>query len=226
MSSTSQPFREFFEDMGCRVDVDEQYLERYKIDFGVSRIEGLHAAVNLGIHVTRETDQYAEQEIFLEAARRGVVSKAVYIELCAQALDTGVVPVAYAAAVGFLFDRRYQHAKSIGLRIFEDCSFHFFDIEDNVRRMRKDKHDAAHEERERLDGQIIAYFADKGFGFIEDVNRQKFFFHIANVCDDKLRVSLPAYVQGELISVRFFYGGSEGKKYPKAVEVELPRTED
>ncbi len=70
-----------------------------------------------------------------------------------------------------------------------------------------------------LDGQIIAYFSEKGFGFIEDAEHQKFFFHIANVVDDALRQALPNYNQGDIIGVRFCYGGSDGKKYPKAVEV-------
>lgn len=216
-----QPFREYFGAMGCRVDIDEDYRKLYNIDFGVSRLRGVHAAVNMGVHITQQTDNFAKQEIFLEAARRGVVSKSVYIEVCTETLDTGVIPIAYVASLAFLFDRRYQHTKSVGLRIFEDSSFHFFDLEENVRRLRKDVHDAIHETGERLLGHIIAYFSEKGFGFIEDETHQKFFFHIANVVDDSLRHHLPGYIQGDAISVRFVYGGSDGKKYPKAIEVSL-----
>jgi cold shock CspA family protein len=213
------PFREHFTQMGCRIDVDEDYKKLYCIDFGVSRVRGVHAAVNLGLHITRDTDNFARQEVFLEAARKGVVSKSVYVEVCAASVETGVIPVTYAACLAFLFDRRYHHARATGLRIFEDCSFHFFDLEENVRRLRKDIHDAAHAAADLLNGQIIAYFSEKGFGFIEDVEHQKFFFHIANVVDDSLRQSLPSYTQGEIIPVRFCYGGSDGKKYPKAIEV-------
>ncbi len=218
-SDLEGPFRDHFNNMGCRVDVDDDYKNLYCIDFGVSRVRGVHAAVNFGIHVTRDTDNFARQEVFLEAARKGVVNKSIYIEVCASTVETGVLPITYAACLAFLFDRRYNHARATGLRVFEDCSFHFFDLEENVRRLRKDIHDASHDVAELLDGQIIAYFSEKGFGFIEDAEHQKFFFHIANVVDDALRQALPNYNQGDIIGVRFCYGGSDGKKYPKAVEV-------
>lgn len=221
VNELAEPFMDYFAGLGCRIDVDEDYNKMYHIDFGISRVRGVHAAINLGIHLTRETDNYGKQEVFLEAARKGVVSKSVYIEVCAPSLETGVIPVCFSACLSFLFDRRYHHAKAIGLRVFEDCSFHFFDLEENVRRLRKDLHDAAHDTAEALDGTIIAYFSEKGFGFIEDVTHQKFFFHIANVVDDHLRHMLPSYVQGDTIAVRFSYGGSDGKKYPKAIDVGL-----
>ncbi len=219
ISAMAQPFLDYFAEMGARIDADEEFSERYNIDFAVSRIKGLHAAVNFGVHFTHHTDQYEEQEVMVEAARLGVVSKCVFVELCSESCDTGVIPVTFAACLAFVFDRRYQHSKAIGLRIFEDSTFHYFDLEENVRRLRKDQHDSANEIEESLEGTIIAYFCEKGFGFIEEENNQKFFFHIANVADEHLRYSLPSYVQGESISVRFTYGGSEGKKYPKAIEV-------
>jgi len=218
-TALSGPFLDYFNERGCRVDVDEVYRDRYKIDFAVSRIDGIHAAVSLGVHLTRETDNFSQQEVLLEAARKGVVARSIYIEMCSPVLDTGVVPVTYGACLGYLFDRRYQHTRTVGLRVFEDCSFHYFDLEENVRRLRKDVHDAEHDAAELMNGDIIAYFSDKGFGFIEEEHNQKFFFHIANVIDEKLRLALPGYVQGDTIPVRFTYGGSEGKKYPKAVEV-------
>lgn len=215
----AQPFLAYFEEQGCRIDLDPVYRERYNIDFGVSRIRDVHAAVSLGIHLTRETDNFGRQEILLEAARKGVVARSIYVEICSPVLDTGVIPVTFSACVAFLFDRRYQHTKTIGLRVFEDCSYHFFDLEENVRRLRKDIHDSEHDAQELMHGNIIAYFSDKGFGFIEEEHNQKFFFHIANVIDEKLRLALPGYVQGDTIPVRFSYGGSEGKKYPKAIDV-------
>ena len=217
----AQVFEEYFIAQGCRVDVDPAYQERYNIDFGVSRIKGVHAAVNLGVHITPETDNFSKQEIMLEAAKRGVVARSVYVEVCATTMDTGVIPVTYTACLAFVFDRRYQHASSIGIRVFEDSTFHYFDIEENVRRLRKGKHDTTHSDTESLKGEIIAYFTDKGFGFIEETDQQKFFFHIANVVDDSLREELPNYVQGDTIPVQFHYGGSEGKKYPKAIDVAL-----
>ena len=216
-----EPFYDAFHDSGCRVERFEDYQNRYNIDFLVTRVQGVHAAVNLGIHITAQTENYEQQAIFLEAAKRGVVSKSAYIEVCSSCLDAGVIPISITACLAFVFDRRYQHTKTIGLRVFEDSTFHFFDLEENVRRLRKGQHDDAHQERLRLNGEIIAYFCDKGFGFIEEKQNEKYFFHIANVSDESLRMSLPSYTQGETIPVSFLYGGSEGKKYPKAVEVTL-----
>ena len=41
------------------------------------------------------------------------------------------------------------------------------------------------------------------------------------VVDDELRSRLPGYVLGEIIGVEFQYGGNDGKKYPKAINVSL-----
>ena len=212
-------FRGYFEEFGCRIDVEEDYKLRYNIDFCITRVRGVHAAVNLGLHLTQDTDNRARQETFLEAARLGVVAKSVYVEVCTATLDAGVIPITFVACLSFLFDRRYHHSRAIGLRVFEDSSFHFFDLEENVRRLRKDFHDATHDSEEVIYGDIIAYFSEKGFGFIEDEDQQKFFFHIANVVDEELRRQLPNYAQGDAIPVRFCYGGSDGKKYPKAIDV-------
>jgi len=159
--------------------------------------------------------------MLLEAARRSVVTKSFYIEVCAIHFDTGIIPVTYAAALTFYFDRRFQAAKAMGLRIFEDTSFHYFDIEENVRRLRKESHDAEHHATSRLEGTIVAYFADKGFGFIEEISGQKYFFHIVSVAHEELHQRLLAFNQGDTLPVHFAYGGSEGKKYPKAIEVVL-----
>lgn len=213
---------DYFGRRGCRLDTDDVYRDRYLIDFSISRLEGVHAAVNLGVHVTSETDQFERQETLLEAARKGVVGRSICIEFVTDDLDTGILPICFAACVDYLFDRRYTHTRAVGLRLFEDCTFHFFDLEDNVRRLRKDVHDAEHAEQVERTGRIIAYFADKGFGFIESHDRgerEKFFFHIANVAEETLRLDLPGYIQGDVIPVHFVYGGSEGKKYPKAVDV-------
>jgi cold shock CspA family protein len=206
---------------GGKVDFDPAYADLYSLDFVVNRFEGLHALVNLGVKVTFKTDDYAAQERFLEAARKGVVHKSVYVEFGRRNVDSGAIRVAYAAFLAFLFDQRYRDFKAVGLRVFEDCTFHLFSLEENIRRLRRERHEDNNEYDQELLGRIIAYFTDKGFGFIEDAEGQKFFFHIANVADDDLRIQLPSYTQGDTIAVQYFYGGSDGKKYPKAVNVSL-----
>lgn len=210
---------------GCRLDRDPDFLKRYNLDAVITRIQAIHAHVNLGIRVNVTNDDLDCQAEFLETSRRGVVHKAIYVEISEQTLSTGAIPVAISACMAFLFDRRYSHFKSIGLRVFEDCTFHYFDVEENVRRLRRDSQHLNHRIGQELTGHIIAYFTDKGFGFIEAEKDQKFFFHIANVVDDELRVQLPTYQPGELVPVLFKYGGSDGKKYPKAVDVILDEEE-
>lgn len=217
------------ERQGYRVDYLPEYERRYRLSFLVTRIQEVHAHVNLGVQVTTTGDNLELLEQFLDGTRRGVVHKSILIEINEETLLTGGIPVAIAACSSFLFDRRYSHFKSIGLRIFEDCTFHLFDIEENVRRLRRDASEELERVGQAMVGSIIAYFTDKGFGFIEANRDQKFFFHIANVVDDELRLQLPSYIPGDILPVSFKSGGSDGKKYPKAVEVQLegePEVED
>jgi len=212
------------DEFGGKVDYDPIYSELYSLDFVINRFSGLHALVNLGVRVTFTLDDYPEQEKFLEASKKGVVHKAIYIEFNRKNVQHGALEVSRAAFLAFLFDQRYRDFRAVGLRIFEDCTFHFFSIEENIRRLRREQHETTNEYDQEIRGDIIAYFTDKGFGFIEDDEAQKFFFHIANVVDDDLRIQLPSYTQGDTIPVFFFYGGSDGKKYPKAINVSLANT--
>ena len=210
-----------FESAGARVDADETFQERYGIDFIVTRFQGVHAHVNLGVHVTTERDALEELESFSRAAQRGVVLKAIYVEVPEETVDSGGLLVAYGSCLSFLFDRVHAHTRSVGVRIAADCSFQHFDLEDNVQRLQRMAGEDELHVGQELEGRIIAYFTDKGFGFIQTDDERKYFFHIANVEDDELRVRLPDYVPGEVIPVDFQYGGNEGKKYPKALGVVL-----
>ena len=44
--------------------------------------------------------------------------------------------------------------------------------------------------------------------------------------DDELRTRLPSYVPGEIIPVECQYGGHDGKKYPKAINVSMREGEE
>lgn len=221
-ASLSEQLRDYFERAGADIDADQTFRQRYLLDFIVTRLQDVHAHVNLGVHISDGVDDLEEQEKFLQAARRGIVLKAIYIELPDTSVSAGGLLVAFGACLSFLFDRRYAQVKATGIRIKEDCSFHFFDLEENVERLQRMSFDEELDIGEDLEGRVIAYFTDKGFGFIQTDEERKFFFHIANVVDDELRARLPAYVPGEIIPVDFQYGGNDGKKYPKAINVGLP----
>jgi len=213
--------REHFEKTGAKVDVDPEFQRLYNLDFVITRLENVHAHVNLGVHVTTSSDDLERMRKFCQASNRGIVLKAMYVEMSDVVLNTGGFLVAFGACLSYLFDRRYAQSKSIGMRIFEDCSFQFFDIDENVQRLERMVVDDDLAIGDELGGRIIAYFTDKGFGFIQTDDDRKFFFHIANVVDDDLRARLPGYVLGEIVPVAFQYGGNDGKKYPKAINVSL-----
>lgn len=218
--------REYFENAGATVERREEFLERYGLDFTVTNFEDVHAHVNLGVCISTEQDDLDKLERFSKASRRGVVLKSIYIELPPETLDAGGLLVAYGACLSYLFDKRHEQVKSIGIRIFEDCTFHHFDVSENISRLQRMADDADMSIGESLSGRIIAYFTDKGFGFIQNDEDRKYFFHIANIVDDELRSRLPSYVPGEVIPVEFQYGGNDGKKYPKAINVAHPGYEE
>ena len=138
LATFANDFSDALERSGFRLDRDPDYLEQYKLDIVVTRIQKIHAHVNLGVRLHTISDDLDRQHEFLETARRGVVHKSIYIEVDEKTIGTGAFPVAMSACMSFLFDRRYSQFKCIGLKVFEDCTFHYFDIEENVRRLRRD----------------------------------------------------------------------------------------
>ena len=210
-----------FEKAGAVVQSNPHFLETYDLDFTVMAMTDIHAHVNLGVHVTVQQGDLASMQKFSQVAARGIVFKSLYVELSEVASKAGGATVGVAAAMAFLFNRRFQQAKLLGLRIHDDCSFQFFDLGENIERLERVFVDEDLVVGDSMGGRIIAYFTDKGFGFIQTDDERKFFFHIANVVDDELRGRLPGYVLGEIIPVEFHYGGNDGKKYPKAIHVSL-----
>lgn len=217
----SRRLRGYFERAGAVIDTNERFRDEYLLDFTLTALEDVHAHVNLGVHVTSHADDLGRQQAFLEASKRGVVLKSLYVEIDERTVDSGGLLVGFGTCLSFLFDRRYAQVKALGVRVYPDCSFNFFDLEESVDRLERMSLDEELAVGQDIDGRIIAYFTDKGFGFIQTEEERKFFFHIANVVDDELRTRLPAYVPGEIIPVEFQYGGHDGKKYPKAINVSI-----
>ena len=214
--------RAHFENAGAIITESDKFREQYNLDFSINAIEDVHAHVNLGVHITSELDNFEEINKFGTASKKGIVLKSIYIEVHPEIADEkGSYLIAFGACLTALFDRRHAQGKALGVRVNEDCSFQFFNLEDSMERLERLSEDDDLAIGDELDGRIIAYFTDKGFGFIQTDDNRKFFFHIANVVDDDLRSRLPGYVLGEIIPVVFQYGGNDGKKYPKAINVSL-----
>lgn len=222
----SDELQKHFQRAGAKIDVNPEFAELYNLDFMISGLENVHAHVNLGLHVTTTSDDLERMQKFAQASSRGIVLKALYVEIPDAVLNSGGFLVAFGACLSYLFDRRHSQTKSLGIRLFEDCTYQFFEIEDTVQRLERMNVDEDLAIGDELTGRIIAYFTDKGFGFIQTDDDRKYFFHIANVVDDDLRARLPSYVLGEIINVEFQYGGNDGKKYPKAINVSLSENDD
>lgn len=215
----AQELAKYLESAGARLEIQDSFEEQYGLDFCIIRLKDVHAHVNLGVHITSELNDLEYMEALALASRRGIVLKALYIEVQQEIMDAGALLAAFSACLSVLFDQRHAHSKLLGLRVHEDCSFQFFDLEESIERLQRvtsiDEMDIGQD----LIGRIIAYFTEKGFGFIQTDDEIKYFFHIANIVDDELRVQLPNYMPGEIIPVEFQYGGHDGKKYPKAINV-------
>lgn len=209
----------YLEGAGARIEYDEAFEHKYGLQFTVTRLQHVFAHVNLGVHLTTSPEDFQNMSLFAQTSKRGLVLKSIYIELDEETIQAGGLLIAFGACLSFLFDKRHQHTKLIGLRINEDCSFNFFDIDEATQRLQRMDINQDIQIGQNLLGRIIAYFTDKGFGFIQTDDDRKYFFHIANIVDDDLRTKLPAYVPGEIIPVEFQYGGNDGKKYPKAINV-------
>lgn len=213
---------QYLKDHGARLEQDEQFAKNYRLDFTLVRLENVFAHVNLGVHLNTAHDDLDAMEAFSQVTKRGLVLKSLYIEIDEETLDAGGLMITYGACLSYLFDKRHSQTRQSGLRVFEDCSFQFFDMEEAIGRLKRQSFEQDTQIGEDMNGHIIAYFTDKGFGFIQTDDERKFFFHIANIVDDELRGRLPSYVPGEIIPVDFQYGGNDGKKYPKAINVSYP----
>lgn len=223
--AVGERLKSLFESLGATIAVDATFSSAYNLDFTLTRLREVHAHVNLGVHVTTTREDADELSKFAQASRRGVVLKSIYIEISEDAVETGGLLVSIGACISFLFDRRFAQHRSVGVRIHEDCSFQFFEVEETIQKIERKFVDEDLAIGDDLRGKIIAYFTDKGFGFVQTEGERKYFFHIANVVDDSLRARLPSYVLGEIIPVEFQYGGNDGKKYPKAINVSLDESD-
>ncbi len=213
--------RERFESAGAMLSASAKYKDTYNLDFIINGMEDIPAHINLGVCVSSTPDDFDAISKFSTASKRGIVLKSVYIEIHEDVEAEAAILVAFAVCLSVLFDRKYQNSKALGVKIQEDCSFVVFDLDESVQRLENMLVDGDTAIGDELDGRIIAYFTDKGFGFVQNEENRKYFFHIANVVDDELRARLPGYVLGEIIPVVFQFGGNDGKKYPKAINVSL-----
>lgn len=236
----NEPILDYFEDHGCRLDEDETYEDMYGIQCEITRIKGIHAAVNLGLHFTNRRGDHETQENFLLACERGVIRRGLFFEICVTDLRAGAIPIIHAVCIAHLFrDKdRARAVKARGVRIFDDLSYQFFELgrpktsvvvsrsttinrrssttrpQDADRRAEEMMAKAMDSSTGFLQGSVIHYDTMKGFGFLaldpDDPDSPRFFFHYSQVNDDSLRNRLSRYVRGDQFDVRFKEGAREG----------------
>lgn len=209
------------ERFGCRLMKDHGLEDRYGVTFVVERLPEVDTVLNVGVAIARSSGDLEHQSQCADTTRRNVVARLLFVELGDEAEEIGAPALVYTALGSLVFDQQYRDLKAAHLHFDADASFRITPLEEQLRRLQR-VDSRAHLPDERLDGTIVAYFADKGFGFIESEDHEKYFFHIAHVEDDELRTRLPGFLPGERVNVGFRYGGHDGKKYPKAVEIQYP----
>lgn len=227
LSEEALSFWNYFESAGATLLFNQQFFNDYAFDFSIVRYENLYAHVNLAIHVTTVHDDIDAMERFVNGANRGICLKALYVEIDPSTVNTGSQVVGFGAALNFLFQRPADEHRCYGIRIFQDCSLQYFNLENNISRLNRLANLDDLAIGDTFKGKITHYFTDRGFGFIQIDTDHKFFLHIANIADDRLRTKLAEYSVGEVIPVEFQFGGSDGGKYPKAINIVLdePSTE-
>lgn len=230
--------RTTLESFGCRIYHDQTYDQQYKLDFIVNGFRNVaRLPEHIGLRITANKDDLARQREFLEIQRRSVVvPKAVYLEVDPEAdIEQGAATLLYAALLTLAFSAAYRKCRIIGLRLSRGFTFEFFDLDEHIRRLQEaeKKHRAPRTvqvSEETLVGKIINFHKEKGYGFIQCVNRpNNVFFHIRNEVDEAVMARISAMDEAAAgwrqldIPVTFrekVIGGSRGLK-PAAFDVKL-----
>ena len=200
------------EALGCRIYYDQTYDHQYKLDFIVNGFRDVaRLPEHIGIQITANKDDVTKQREFVYVQKKNIiVPKAVYLEADPTAdIEQGAATLVYAALLTLVFNRAYKYRRVVGLRLTRNFSFEFFDLEENIRRL-QDMEKTIKSPRavtlseESLQGKIINFNKEKGYGFIECESRpNNVFFHIRNDVDDEVLTRIEA-VQEESTGWRQF----------------------
>lgn len=183
------------EALGCRIYYDQTYDHQYKLDFIVNGFRDVaRLPEHIGIQITANKDDASKQREFLHVQKKSfIVPKAVYLEADPSAdMEQGAATLVYAALLTLVFNRAYKYRRVVGLRLTRNFSFEFFDLEENIRRLQTvEKSPKAPRiqpiSEETLQGKIINFNKEKGYGFIECASRpNNVFFHIRNDVDEEV----------------------------------------
>lgn len=121
---------------GCELTQSEELNHKYKIDFVITRFDGIAKMRPIGIQVTtRPADRDKMREFLLKQREYQYVDKALYVELQANDIDQGIDKLVYSAIVVFLFSSEYQNVPYMGLRVRPGFIIDLFDLDQEVARL-------------------------------------------------------------------------------------------
>lgn len=172
----------------CKVEYDPTFDHQYKVDFVISRFKEIpKLPPQIGVQVTTKDNDVYKQAEFFRINQQGLAApKNVFLEVDPQANLDGAAVIACFALGTFAFSRQYQEDTVTGLRIAKDLSFEFFNIKESVERLQKGRVEqqgtgGRGTKEEILEGEIVRYSTEKGYGFIKCPGySEDFFFHISD----------------------------------------------
>ncbi|MBI4143235.1 hypothetical protein HY480_05165 [Candidatus Uhrbacteria bacterium] len=127
---------------GCDVVSGEDLNHTHKLDFVVSRFDGIARMRPVGVQVTTRTGAVDKMSEFLfHQQRHPYTERALYVELVDFETDeiaAGVDLIVYSALIHFTFSTAFlEDAQRVyGFRVRKDWSTEFFDLRQDVERLR------------------------------------------------------------------------------------------
>ena len=116
--------------LGCELTQSEELNHKYKLDFIITRFDGIAKMRPIGIQVTtRPLDKEKMREFLAKQRQFEYVEKALYIELNNNEIDQGIDRLVYGAIVYFLFSNSFAKVAYLGLRVRPNFTVDFFDLE-------------------------------------------------------------------------------------------------
>jgi hypothetical protein len=127
------------EGFGCRIQRDPRLDHKHKLDFVITNYIDNPNFYAFGVQITTKLDVLEKQEEFLRANQVSrVTNKALYLELSDKLdLDDGGALAVLSAILEFQFNRSYTSVRISAARIYEDCTYQFYDLPARVKQLRE-----------------------------------------------------------------------------------------
>src|SRR5262245_28999627 len=116
--------------LGCELTQSEELDHKYKLDFVITRFEGIAKMRPIGVQVTTRAGERDKIREFVSKQKTfEYVEKALYIELWNDEIDQGVDRLVYASILVFLFSTEHAQVPYLGVRVRPNYTVEFFNLE-------------------------------------------------------------------------------------------------